>query len=160
MKTRSGDKTITKENIDKAKELLNKLGVKATMKIIVPECNPPQATPPRPKQQALVIKSPVPPKPEASTPPAAAPSTTPATAAAAPPPPLPKPTIAAAASSSIDTKEEEEASIAAGAMPLTDAMKEVLKTEPKDKYVVAGWFVGLNDNDDVLDYLQEVITYK
>ena len=36
-------------------------------------------------------------------------------------------------------------------------MKEVLKTEPKDKFVAAGWTVGLKENDDVLDYLQDVI---
>jgi hypothetical protein len=34
-------------------------------------------------------------------------------------------------------------------------MEEVLKTEPKDKYLQQD--VGLKDNDDVLDYLQEVI---
>jgi len=36
-------------------------------------------------------------------------------------------------------------------------MKEVLKTEPKDKFVAAGWTVGLKENDDVLDYLQDVV---
>ena len=71
-----------------------------------------------------------------------------------PPPPPPAAAITAAASSSIDTKEEK-ALIAAGTIPLTDAMKEVLKTEPKDKFLQQD--VGLKDNDDVLDYLQEVI---
>ena len=36
MKTRSGDKKITKENKDKARELLNKLGIKPTIEVIIP----------------------------------------------------------------------------------------------------------------------------
>jgi hypothetical protein len=39
-------------------------------------------------------------------------------------------------------------------------MKEVLKTEPASRLNIAGWSIGLKENDDVLDYLQDVIDKK
>ena len=195
MKTRSGTKTITPENKDKAKNLLKALGIKPELKVVVPQYAPPAAqqatappaTPPRPKPQAQVIipepqviqpakatppppttppavKKPPPPAAAAKPPPpppavvATKPPPPPPPAAGPPPPPPPPPAEKSKTTiSSVLTKEEEQALISAGAIPLTDAMKEVLKTEPKDKFVAAGWTVGLKENDDVLDYLQDVI---
>ena len=56
MKTRGGTKTNTIESKEKAKELLKAMGIKPAIKIEVPVYIPPPATPPRPKQQAQVIK--------------------------------------------------------------------------------------------------------
>ena len=172
IKTRAGIKTITTENKDKAKELLRAINVKPSIKVVVPEYVPPvvqpPATPPRPKPQAQVVsipeeaKAPPPPKPAAAPPPpkpAAAPPPPPPPPGKGPPPPPPPPAAEKPkpTTSSVVTKEDEKALMAAGAIPLTEAIKDVLKTEPKDKFVAAGWTVGLKENDDVLDYLQDVI---
>jgi hypothetical protein len=61
MKTRSGTKTITADNKEKAKELLKAIGIKPDLKVVVPVYAPPTAeappaTPPREKQ-ARVTRS-------------------------------------------------------------------------------------------------------
>ena len=93
IKTRGVRKEITKENKDKARDLLKAIGIKPSLNVVVPEYNPPPpATPPRPKSRAIVSKpdeieplpSPLPdekPKPKPPPPPAAA--------AKGPPPPPP-----------------------------------------------------------------------
>jgi hypothetical protein len=133
MKTRSGTKTITTENKDKAKELLKTLGIKPELKVVVPQYAPPPAqqatappaTPPR-QQQARVTKTESE-KPAAATkppppPPAAAPAAKggpppppPPPAAATggppppPPPPPPKPVISTALLDSLGDSPEEKA---------------------------------------------------
>jgi hypothetical protein len=103
----------------------------------------------------IAAKPPPPPPAVAATKPPPPPA-----AAAGPPPPPPPPAASEKSkttTSSVLTKEDEKALISAGAIPLTDAMKEVLKAEPTNKFMVPGWTVGLKENDDVLDYLQDVI---
>ena len=57
------------------------------------------------------------------------------------------------------TKEEEEILIKDGAIPLTVEVKKILDEGPpgKEPSAVAGWVIGLKENEDVLDYLQDVI---
>jgi hypothetical protein len=75
-----------------------------------------------------------------------------------PPPPPPPPGAAAAApAAKLIAPIDEKALIAAGAIPLNDDMKKVLEKEPSDPMYRAGWSIGLAENDDVLDYLQDVI---
>ena len=173
MKTRAGTKTITLDNKDKAKDLLKAIGIKPELKVVAPvyaqAAASPLPSPQRPKPQAQVIQ-PAKPPPAAAEAAAKPPPPPPAVAVTKPPPPPPPaagpppPPPPAAASeksktttSSVLTKEDEKALISAGAIPLTDAMKEVLKAEPTNKFMVPGWTVGLKENDDVLDYLQDVI---
>ena len=162
------DSNRTKPDVKvKATELLKSMGMKPpeaaapaaaaakSKPVPVAEAAPPPAKPTPPATKPPP-PAPPPSPPAAPAPPPAAPPKPPGKAPPPPPPP-PLPPAAAVAAASVDPKEEEKALIAAGAIPLTDAMKAVLKTEPDNKINVAGWSVGLKDNDDVLDYLQEVI---
>ena len=74
-----------------------------------------------------------------------------------PPPPPPGAAAATAPAAKLIVPIDEKALIAAGAIPLNDSMKKVLETEPSNLMYRAGWSLGLAENDDVLDYLQDVI---
>jgi len=210
IKTRSGIKTNSTENKEKARELLKTIGIETT----IPTYVPPIVSPP-PTAEALPIvkvetaakakleteakakveaetkakaEAEAKAKVEAETKAKAeavkekekaeaakekekveAAKTTPKVEAAkggppppppggGPPTPPPPPGAAAAApAAKLIAPIDEKALIAAGAIPLNDGMKKVLETEPSNLMYRAGWSLGLAENDDVLDYLQDVI---
>ena len=144
----------------------------------MPQPVAPLATPPRPKPQAQVIqpakaeaeatkaeaaKTEAAAKEKAETAAKAAPKVEAAKGGSPPPPPPgkgpppPPPAAATATAAKPIVPIDEKALIAAGAIPLNDSMEEVLKTDPSDPLYRAGWSLGLAENDDVLDYLQDVI---
>jgi hypothetical protein len=163
IKTRGGTTENTAERKAKAKELLKAIGieVKPSLNVVVPAYIPPPATPPRPKGKAIVSPMNKPSeieeeKPAISLPPAAS-SKPPPPAEKGPPPPPPPPKPIEKPKTASSAKEDEKKLIEDGALPLSKEMKDVMKSEPTKPVAVAGWTVGLIENDDVLDYLQDVI---
>ena len=61
MKTRGGNKAITKENKDKARELLKKIGIKPIIEVVIPPPPPPlaaTAAPPKDKRLTFLASCP------------------------------------------------------------------------------------------------------
>jgi hypothetical protein len=177
MKTRGGNKAITKENKDKARELLKKIGIKATIEVVIPPPPPPAATAPPPPTAAAAAPPPpaaatLPPAPKtppataAPPPPAAiAPAITPALTPAAggkgpPPPPPPPPKIAISTdllNELDDTPEEKAAKEKAAKVSLDAAKKGSMVEEMMAQQEKAPKTAGTKDGKTLNVYKEKYI---
>jgi hypothetical protein len=177
MKTRSGTKTITTENKDKAKELLKKLGIKTDLKVVVPPATPqpaaPLASPQRPKPQAQVIipttesekeaekkAEKVKTAPATGGPPPPPPPPPPATGGPPPPPPPPptKPVITTALLDSLgDTAEEKAAKEKAAKVAAESAKKGSMVEEMKAQQERAPKQAGTKNGKSLSTFTEKYI---
>ena len=110
------------------------------------------------EEEIQPVETKPPPPPPAAPKPPSPPAAAAAEKGPSPPPPPPKPIEIPKTAAS--AKEDEKKLIEEGALPLSKEMKKFMKNEPSKPAAAAGWVVGLIEEDDVLDYLQDVKQYK